>query len=261
MMQLESNPDHVRQTGVAAIQIWDAVQDRPSITACRVIALRMADLYPIATAVMHSGGVHGFLRIRPGTYKLLIEPVSSSYLPSMRTLVIPAAPAAPVFVDARLRPSATYGRQAHSAVLRGTVQWGATKRPVRWAGIFGRLFRTSGPQTPVATSWTRTNARGEFALVLRHPSPDSDGLVPGYTASLDIYATIPPSATDLADDDYADLVPDDGSDQEVQARQTNRRTVSTPCMPDDDLSLNADSYTTTNPLTGVTLSHKVILLT
>jgi hypothetical protein len=33
------------------------------------------------------------------------------------------------------------------------------------------------------------------------------------------------------------------------------------CRPDDDLSLNTDSYSTTDPLTGVTLSHKVILLT
>lgn len=260
-MELKPNPDHVRQTGVAAIQIWDAVQERPSITACKVTALRMVDLYPIATAVMHTGGVHGFLRLRPGSYKLLVEPISSTYVPSMRTLVVPAAPAPPVFLDARLRPSSMYGRQAHGAVLRGTVQWSATKRPARWACIFGSLFHTLGPPTPIAMTWTRTNAYGEFALFLRHPPPNSDGDISAYTVSLEIRATTPPPATDLAADDFSDLVVDDGTDTAVQLRQPLSRTMSTPCMPDDDLSLNTDLYTTTDPLTGVTRSHKVILLT
>jgi hypothetical protein len=261
MMQLDPNPDHVRQTGVAAIQIWDAVQDRPSATACKVTALRTSDRHPIATAVMHAGGVHGFLALRTGTYNLLVEPASSAYLPSMRTLVVPAAPAPPVVLDARLRPSPMYGRQAHSAVLRGTVQWTATRRPARWACIFGWLFRTLGPLTPIGATWTRTNARGEFALVLRHPPPNSDGAMPDYTASLEIHATTPPPATDLADNDFSDLIVDDGTDTAVQGRQPLSRTVSTPCMPDSDLSLNTDSYTTTDPRTGVTMSHKVILLT
>jgi hypothetical protein len=260
-MQLGPNPDHVRQTGVAAIQIWDAVQQCPSVTACKVTALRTTDLYPITTAVMHPGGVHGFLKLRAGTYNLLIEPTSATYLPSMRTLVVPAAPALPVFLDARLRPSSMYARQAHSAVLRGTVQWSATKRPARWACIFGWLFRTVGPPTPIGETWTRTSARGEFALLLRHPPPNSDGAVPAYTASLEIHATTPPPAADLADEDLFDLIVDDGTDAAVRARQPLSRTVSVPCMPDDELSLNSDSYTTTDPLTGVTLSHKVILLT
>jgi len=260
-MKLKTNPDYVRQKGVAAVRIWDAMENRPSSTACNVTALRTADLHPIASAVMHAGGIHGFLELRPGTYKLLVEPISQAYVPSLRTLVIPSAPTPPVFLDARLRPSPSYGRQAHAAVLRGTVQWTATKRPARWACIFGWLFPTAGPTTPINATWTRTNARGEFALILRHPPPNSDGDVPAYTASLEIHATTPPPATDLADDDFSDLVVDDGTDAAVQARQPLSRTVSAPCMPDDDLSLNSDSYTTTDPRTGVTQSHTVILLT
>lgn len=260
-MTLKPNPEYVHQKGVAAVQIWDAVQNRQSMTACKVTALRTADLYPVATAVMHSGGVHGFLELRSGAYKLLVEPTSQAYIPSLRTLVVPNAPTAPVFLDARLRPSSTYGRQAHAAVLRGTVQWTVTRRPARWACIFGWLFPTAGPTTPIGATWTRTNARGEFALMLRHPPPNHDGDVPAYTASLEIHATTPPPATDLADDDFSDLVVDDGSDADVQARQPLSRTVSAPCMPDDDLSLNTDVYTTTDPGTGVTQSHKVILLT
>jgi hypothetical protein len=260
-MQLGATPEHVRQTGVAAIQIWDAVQDRPSSTACRVTALRTSDRHPIATAVMHAGGVHGFLQLRPGSYQLLVQPASSAYVPSLRTLVVPAAPVPPVFLDARLRPSSMYGRQGHGAVLRGTVQWAATRRPARWACIFGWLFPTLGPPTPIGATWTRTNARGEFALLLRHPPPNSDGEVPAYTATLEIHATSPPPSTDLADDDLSDLVVDDGTDEDVRARQALSRTVSSPCQPDDDLSLNTDVYTATDPLTLVTLSHKVILLT
>lgn len=260
MMQLAPNPDHVRQTGVAAIQIWDAVQDRPSITACKVTALRTTDLAPIATAVMHSGGVHGFLRLRASTYKLLIEPSSPAYLPSMRTLIVPAAPAPPVLVDARLRPSSMYGRHAHSAVLHGTVQWSTGKRPVRWACIFGWLSLSAGPVTQIGATWTRTDAHGEFALILRHPPPDSDGKLPAYTATVQIRTAAPPAA-ELAEDDFSDLTVDDGTDADVQTRQPLARTVSTPCMPDDDLSLNTEIYTVTDPLTGVTQSHKVILLT
>jgi hypothetical protein len=259
-MQLKPNPEYVRQTGVAAIQIWDAVQERPSITACQVTALPITALFPIATGVMHSGGVHGFLKLRPATYQLRIEPSSPTYVPSARTLVVPPAPAAPVFIDARLRPSSMYVRSPHAAVMRGTVQWSATKQPARWACIYGWLFRTAGPTTPIGETWTRTNARGEFALFLRHPPPNSDGAVPDYTASVEIHATTPPPATELADDDLSDLVVDDGTDAAVRARQPLSRTVTAPCQPDDDISLNTDSYTTTDPLTGWTQSHKVILL-
>jgi hypothetical protein len=260
MMQLGPNPDHVRQRGVAAIQIWDAVEDRPSVAPCRVTALRTPDLYPVAAAAMHAGGVHGFLRLRPATYRLLIAPAASTYLPSLRTLVVPVAPAPPVFLDARLRPSASYVCQPHRAVVRGTVQWTATRRPARWACIFGWLERTLGPPTPIGATWTRTNARGEFALQLRHPPPNSDGETAAYTAVVEIHATTPPPATELAATDYSDLVIDDGDDAAVRARQPLSRTVTAPCQPDDDLSLNSDVYTTTDPVTGVTQSHTVILI-
>ena len=251
-MQLAPNPDHVHQTGVGAIQIWDAVEGRPSAIACKVTALRKKDRYPIATAVMHAGGVYGFLKLRTGrTYDLLIEPIGPAYLPSMRTLEVPDDFQKRAILDARLRPSSMYRRPVHSAVLRGTVQWKDTGRPARWACISGWLFPThppppppppAQPPPPISSTWTRTDARGDFALFLRHPPPNSDGKVPAYTAFIEIHATTPPPTTDLAVDDLSDLVIDNGTDEEVLQRQPLAQAVqplplSRPCMPDDDLSL------------------------
>jgi hypothetical protein len=260
--------EHSIAFGIAVIRMWDAVEDRPCDCPTRVRALRASDLHPIATATMHPGGVHGFLKLAPGTYELLTEPLRRGFLPCMRTLTIPplpppgSPPPPPIPLDVKLRSSSRYVRPNHTAAVRGTVQWSSTKQPARWACIFGWLQRVAGPPTAIGATFTRTDARGEFQLILRHPPPNSDGTVFEYEVHVEVHATTPPPTTTLADDDYSDLPLDDGTDAAIRAAQPLSRLLTpTLCQPGDDLSLNTDTYDQTDPKTGVTLSQTVILLT
>lgn len=260
-MRLSANPDRSVLVGAAALRLWDAVAERPTDAAATVTALRDPDRAPIARAVAHGSGLHGFLTLRPGAYQVLVQPSSPRFLPSLRSLTILAPPAAPVRLDAALRPSAAYGPPPHSVALRGTVEWQSPVVPARWAVIFGWIANAATPATPIRSAWTRTDGKGEFVLFLRSSPPNSDGIVPALVAVVEIHAAAP-VAPALAADDLADLGLDDGNDAAIRALLPLRRTLpATPVKPGDELSLNLDTYTTTPPGSTRPVTNKVIRLT
>jgi hypothetical protein len=266
-VRLSASVDRSTLVGSAAVRVWDGLAERPCEAACDVTALRASDLAPIRRAVAHGSSMHGFLELRPGAYQLLLEPRAPQFLPSMRSLVVPAPgpppalPPAPVRIEAPLRPSPAYPCPAGWIALRGTVEWHDSHRRVRWAVVYGTIGLAGSPGTAQRSAWTRSNAQGEFALFLRSSPPNTDGVVPALVATVEIHAGPEPDV-DLPDGSRADLGLDDGSDDDVRASLPLARTLAAIAVrPGDDLSINVDTYTTTPPGTSRLVAHKVIRLT
>lgn len=257
--------------GTAAVQLWDAFTGRPLQAPCDVTAVRAADGTPVAQAERHhSAGLQGLLLLGAGDYRLQLVPRTGAYVPSLRSLkVLPGGPA--VGVDALLRPGPAYSEVPRGAVvLRGTVQWGtppgapvpAPLPPGRWVLVSGRLQRTTGGGGVLATAWTRADARGDFVLMLVAPGPDTDGKRPAMNAVVEFHGTSPAAtAPRLADDDYSDLVLDDGSDSDVLARQPVRHTETLlDVKPGQEKSLNTVTYTVQPAGPASARKQSVILL-
>jgi hypothetical protein len=260
-VRLGPSPDRSVLVGAAAVRLWDAVAERPTDAGATVTALRATDRAPLTRAVAHGSGLHGFLTLRTAAYEVLVQPSSPRFLPSRRSLTILPPPAAPVRIEASLRPSPAYAAPASSVALRGTVEWLSPRLPARWAVIYGWIAAAATPGTPLRAAWTRADAKGEFALFLRTSPPNSDGIVPALVAVVEIHAAGPPTGA-LADDDLSDLGLDDGSDADMRALLPLQRTLPPePVKPGDELSLNRDSYSTTPPGTTRPVQHKVIRLT
>jgi hypothetical protein len=267
-MRLSASVDRSVLVGALAVRVWDGLALRPCEASCRVTALLVDgdELIPVKRAVAHGSSLHGFLELRPGTYRLLVEPQTPQFLPTMRSLVVtalpapPALPPAPIRVDAPLRPSAVYPRPSHWIALRGTVEWAPPRLPARWAVIRGTLALAAPPNTVQRTAWTRTDANGEFALFLRSAPPNSDGNVPALTATITIHSGPAPTAG-LPAESRIDLGLDDGSDETTAPSLPLVRTLDPiPVHPDDELSANVDSYTTTPPGSSRLVANKVITL-
>ncbi len=266
-MRLEGNIERTRLIGAAAVQTWDAVLGRQVDVPCEVMALSASSGRPVQRAVSHPSGLQSFLTLKPGLYRLLLVPRARGYLPSLRALSLPPDAAAPVWVDAPLRPAPEYPNiRAGSVVLRGTLQWkpqspGGPTPPARWALVRGQLEDAQQPGTALSSAWTRSNAHGDFALLLAAPEPDSDGRRPLLNAVVELGGTPPLPGTLLAEHDYSDLTLDDGTDDELFAREPSRRTLTTQIVPGKQYSLNTDSYSFTPPGSGRELRQSVILLT
>jgi len=203
-------------TGAVAVRAWDDVLGRPTETPCTVTALRAADQVAVAQAVPHVSGLYGILRLAPGDYDLLVVPLAATFLPTRLRITVPPG-ASTIKVDAHLRPSPFYFPPPHSVVLRGTLAFDPIpRRPARWAGIFASLG--TGPVVVA-----RSNAHGDFVVILQAPEPDSDGNITLQDATLEIHAATPGAA--LADDDFSDLPRDDGSLSDLKSRQPLRDTL------------------------------------
>lgn len=231
-----------RLRGALAVRPWDAVLDRPTELPCRVTALRAADRVAIGPAVRHTGGLFGFLKLKtPKTYLVLVEPLGGTLLPSLRQVNVPVG-GLPVALSARLLPAPTYAAPRHSVILRGTVYFKLpSPRPARWVAVFGRLAKKTAPATTIASAWTRTDGRGEFALPLRTTPPDADGKLPVFQASLEFFAPAPdPKAPLLDAADLSDLPVDADTDAGNRAPAPARRAIGPITVaPGDDLSINA----------------------
>jgi hypothetical protein len=266
-MRLDGNIERTRLVGAAAVQAWDAVLGRQVDVRCEVTALSASSGKPIQRAVSHASGLQSFLTLKPGLYRLLLVPRTRGYLPSLRALSLPPDAAAPLWVDAPLRPAPDYPNiGVGTVVLRGTLQWNpqspeAPAPPVRWALVRGRLEDAQQPGVVLSRAWTRSNARGDFALLLAAPEPDSDGRRPSLNAVVEVGGTPRPPGASLAEEDYSDLALDDGTDDEIFAREPSRRTLTAQVVPGRQYSLNTDSYGFTPPGSGRELRQSVILLT
>jgi hypothetical protein len=232
------------------IRIWDAVLARPTDAACMVTVLEPGGGVRVARAEALGAGLYGFAGLAAGEYLLLIQPLADTFLPSLTQLRVGGATAtattaavttgAAAVVTAHLRPSPQYVPPVHAIALRGTLAFDlAPRRPARWAALFARL-----PGGPV--SWTRSDGRGDFMLVLE-PPPAADGASaaarrrPAPTqATVEIHAELPAGPAAAPADDHTRLPRDDGSIVEVKARQPLRATL-TPAglVPGSVVSLNS----------------------
>ena len=263
-MRLSEKVERTVLAGSLAVRLWDAIKERPCDVPCDVTVLRGADLATVARASV-SAGLCRFLNLRPGEYRLLIEPRVPQYLPSLRSVTLaasaPDAPPVPVRLDAPLRPSPAYPVPAHWCTLRGTVEWASTHTRARWAVVYGWLATSTTPDAPIMSSLTRCDENGEFALLLRSSAPNSDGRVANMVAALEIHAAPPQGSLASARIPYG-LGLDDGSDAENRIRLPLRRTLSAIAIrPGDDLSVNRETYTTTLPGSSRPVIHKVVQIT
>jgi hypothetical protein len=271
-MKLGPSVDRQALRGTAAIQLWDAVSGRPVDVPCEVAALLGVQQVPVARARRHrSAGLQGFLELAPGNYRLRMVPSTQEFIPSLRSVQVLGGDQPVLWVDAPLRPGPTYSNvPAGMAVVRGTVQWGtlpgapvaAPLPPGRWVLVSASREKAPRGGGVLSTAWTRANARGDFVLMLAMPGPDSDGKRPQLKAVVKLHGTPPaPGAPRLADDDYTDLVLDDGSDADVLARQPVLRTLTLlDVLVGQERTLNMDTYSVTPPGSARTQKQTVILL-
>jgi hypothetical protein len=253
--------------GALGVQPWDPLRDCRIPDPCVVTALR-PDGTTVATAVRHSTGIQGFLKLRAGSYRVLTVPQVPQYLPSLRSATIPMP--APAWLDVMLHSSSAYAGVPYGmAVLRGTLQWGpvppppvrAALPPVRWATIYASVESADAPGAVFDVSWTRSSARGEFALFVRIAPPHDDGVSPACTAHLEVHAGIPASPLVRADDDYRDLPLDDGADAVIRAAMPLRFSKDVVVAAGDDLSINQHVYDVVPPGSAPAAPQNVIVIT
>lgn len=249
--------------GAAAFLPWDVVKEAPLDGGCSVTAVH-ADGSALSPAVPHTSGLHGFLRLHQGDYRVLIRAASRAFLPSLRSLSVPLPTDSSLLLPAPLRPSSSYPPPIGATVLRGTVHWRRSQpTPARWAAIFARLEAQKGPQfRTVHSMWTRSDENGDFAVFLRPPTPPAEGLRETLRAVVEIYASSPTQGAPDSDD-LSDLVLDDGTEDDVRGRQPLARpalVVGPGLEAGATLSLNHDEYTTQPPGSTRPMRHRVILL-
>jgi hypothetical protein len=98
------------------------------------------------------------------------------------------------------------------------------------------------PSVNVATTWTRTDPRGEFQLMLPVAVRDSDGNRPFCDVTVEIHSDNEITPTP-PDDSLDDLPLDDADIATLRATVPLRRTLSVDDVADGSTySLNADSY-------------------
>lgn len=249
--------------GALAFMPWDPIKELPVDGECRV-SVMAPNGRVVQDAVPHTSGLQGFLRLRSGSYRALIRPTNSGFLPSLRSVTIPMPKGSSVIVAAPLRPSASYPVPSGAIALRATVHWKRPQvTPARWAGIFVRLeAKKNDIWRLVYSMWTRTDGNGEFAAILRPGPPGTEGSRDPLRAVVEIRAR-PPAAGPYAEGDLSDLILDDGNDENVRERQPLARapiTVETGVEPGAMLSLNQDDYTTQPDGVTPPMRHRVILL-
>ena len=252
--------------GALGVQPWDPLRDRRIWDPCVVTAVRTDGA--TATAVPHSTGIQGFLRLGAGSYRVLTVPRVAQYLPSLRSVTLPMA--APAWLDALLRPSPAYSDAPYGmAVVRGTLQWGpipappirAPLLPVRWATVYAWVESADAPGVMFDVSWTRSTARGEFALFVRVAPPHDDGASPVCTAHVEVHADTPVPLVPRADDDYTDLPLDDGSDAAIRAAMPLKFSKDVVVAAGDDRSINQHVYDVTPPGSAPVAPQNVIVIT
>lgn len=253
--------------GALGVQPWDPLRDCRIQDPCVVTAMRL-DGVTVATAVRHSTGIQGFLKLRAGSYRVLTVPLVPQYLPSLRSVTIPMP--APAWQDVMLRSSPAYfGAPYGMAILRGTLQWGplpllpirAALPPVRWATVYAWVESSDAPGAVFDVSWTRSSTRGEFALFVRVAPPHDDGASPGCTAHLEVHASTPASPVVRDDDDYRDLPLDDGTDAAIRAAMPLKFSKDVVVAVGDDLTINQHVYDVVPPGSAPAASQNVIVIT
>ena len=253
--------------GALGVQPWDPLRDCRVLDRCAVTTLR-PDGTPAATAVRHSTGIQGFLRLRAGSYRVLTVPQVPQYLPSLRSVTIPMP--APAWLDVMLRSSPAYaGAPYGMAVLRGTLQWGplpappvrAALPPVRWATVYAWVESADAPGAVFDVSWTRSSARGEFALFVRVAPPHDDGASPVCTAHLEVHAAAPVSPVVRDDHDYRDLPLDDGTDAAIRAALPLKFSKDVVVAAGGDLSINQHVYDVVPPGSAPVAPQNVVVIT
>jgi hypothetical protein len=240
-MRLGAAVDRSTLIGAVVVMPVDALLGRPAGIPCAVTAYRDADLVPVQRAAVHPAGVYGFLTLRPGRYRILVEP-EGRFLPTLGTIDVPAPPAPTVKVTARLRPAPSCAPPPGAIVLRGTLWWQTDPPvPARRAAVFGSLAATAIPGIEQASAWTRSDDNGDFGLILLPLAPGSDGAPLPLTATVAIRTAAPgPSAA--APGALDELPLDDGEAAGVKSREALRRTVVVATAAGDELSLNSDRY-------------------
>lgn len=257
-MSLPSGEQLVLRGSVALLP-FDPLAMRPADVPCVVTALPPRGA--AVPAVAHTTGLYGFSRLSPGVYRFLLRPAGGGLLPSLRTLTLPRQPAEGGIVIAALRPGPTYPVPRGAITLRGTLLWRRpTLTPARFAAVFCVLGADkNGATRTVHRTWTRSDANGDFSLVLLAEPPSGEGTRDPLRATVTIHAGPP---TGASGDDLSDLPSDDGSEDELRARQPAARAplVVTGLAPGQTLSLNRDDFTTVPPGATQPQPQRVILL-
>lgn len=253
--------------GALAVQPWDPLRDCRILDPCVVTVMR-ADGTTVATAVRHSTGIQGFLKLRAGSYRVLTVPRMPQHLPSLRSATIPMP--APAWLDVMLRSSPAYAGVAYGmAVLRGTLQWGPVSPlpvrvalpPVRWATVYAWVESADAPGVVFDVSWTRSSPRGEFAVFVRVAQAHDNGAAPVCTAHLEVHANTPAIVVPRHDDDYTDLPVDDPNDEANRVAMPLKFSKDVVVAAGDDLAINQHVYDVTPPGSAPVAPQNVIVIT